>query len=802
MAKYPGVRTISGRLELRMVVRRADGEPFPGNEFAHATVIGVDIADDLDIANLKMEPGTTGAWFRPGDTDSVLIDQGVAKRFSLAAGSALSVLTTGGPRRFNIAGVVHKPGFVAMLDHTMYVPLKSLQAASRSEGKVTAIRITLRRAEEVDAFVAKWKPRLHELDPYLKLSTTREARKQIDKQLEGVHFLSYLGGAVSMVAAAFIVFSTLSMGVSERQRTLAMLRAVGMFKGQVARLVLAEGIMLAALGVAAGIPLGLFWTWLLTTWRSEIFAAGMVAGVGGMIFAGGGSVAMALLAGVLPALAASRVSPVEAMSAAGEQPRATMPIWSALAGAALVGIDTFLIYGPWVSREVTFYGHFVLGIPCLLVGFFLLAPGFVWIVEKTLGWPVAAVLRVRYSLLRQQLSRTIWRAAGTAAALMVGLAVLVVMHTHGNSLINGWEIPDRFPDIFIYAQVGSSLTKDQMHKLDGLEGIKPGELMPIGITVPQLPQGFLSVAAAAVLPDATMFLAVDPDKAMKMMDLKFLEGDAATAAARMKSGRYIVITDELRQLQNLHVGSKMRMKNGLLFAKEYEYEVAGVVWSPGIDVFVAMFDAGRQFRERSATTVFGSLENGERDFGVNTYSLFAANLVDGLDKRELEKRIKARLGAIDMGMGDVRQIKDGIRKGFRKLLELVSSVALAAIAVAALGVTNTVMASIRSRRWHLGVLRSLGLTRGELLRLIVAESLLLGLVASVLGVTAGLLMSLNANGLTWKIMGYRPHIQIAWDAVLDGVAIIVGVALAASVMPAIKAAREEPLALLQTGRAG
>jgi putative ABC transport system permease protein len=153
-------------------------------------------------------------------------------------------------------------------------------------------------------------------------------------------------------------------------------------------------------------------------------------------------------------------------------------------------------------------------------------------------------------------------------------------------------------------------------------------------------------------------------------------------------------------------------------------------------------------------------------------------------------------------MGDVRHIKFGITQGFKRLLDLVSSVALAAIAVASLGVTNTVMASIRSRRWHLGVLRSVGLTRGELLRLIVAEALLLGLVAAVLGVTAGLLMSYNANGLSWRIMGYHPPIKIAWDKVLMGVSIIIGVSLAASLAPAIKSAKEEPLALLQTGRAG
>ena len=60
-----------------------------------------------------------------------------------------------------------------------------------------------------------------------------------------MELLSYLGGAVSMLAATFIVFSALSMGVTERQRTLAMLRAVGATRGQVGSLVVVEGLILA-----------------------------------------------------------------------------------------------------------------------------------------------------------------------------------------------------------------------------------------------------------------------------------------------------------------------------------------------------------------------------------------------------------------------------------------------------------------------------------------------------------------------------------------------------------------------------
>jgi putative ABC transport system permease protein len=227
-----------------------------------------------------------------------------------------------------------------------------------------------------------------------------------------------------------------------------------------------------------------------------------------------------------------------------------------------------------------------------------------------------------------------------------------------------------------------------------------------------------------------------------------------------------------------------------------------VVWSPGIDVMVQMYDLKQMFEERSAGSVFGSLEDARRDFGVERINLFAINLdYRGATKKEVEERIRKTLGLWGLVAGDVREIKNKIVAGFRRLLNLISTVALAAIAVASLGVTNTIMASIRTRRWQLGILRSVGVTRSQLLRTILAEALLLGLVGCVLGVAAGLEMAVNANGLTTKVFGYGPPIDVPWPVVLAGVGIIMLVALVASLWPATSAARQEPLALLQSGRA-
>ena len=171
------------------------------------------------------------------------------------------------------------------------------------------------------------------------------------------------------------------------------------------------------------------------------------------------------------------------------------------------------------------------------------------------------------------------------------------------------------------------------------------------------------------------------------------------------------------------------------------------------------------------------------------------------DRATTFKGIKQALGMNGMRAGDVRQIKYKIEEGFQRLLLLLSTIAFASMAVASLGVTNTIMASIRSRRWQFGILRSVGVTRSQLLRLVLGEAILLGLVGCVLGVIAGFWMSVGANGLSRHILGHVIPMDPPWKIIFVGVGLVMLTAILASIWPAASVATDEPLELLQAGRA-
>ncbi|MBC8105794.1 MAG: ABC transporter permease [Anaerolineae bacterium] len=801
----PAVRRAVGRLESDIAMLNKDGKPAEGGR--HASVFGIDRSSDDSTDRLKLN---AGRWFTADELNGVVIDEGTQRNTQVKVGDTLLLPGTNEKLPLKVTGIIHKPGILVGYINSMYLPLPTLQKFlfdGRTD-RVSKIQIEFNENINAEAFMQRWQTKLQQADPLLKLRLTRERRDQLDQNLMAVHVLSYLGGTVSMLAATFIVFSTVSMGVTERQRSLAMLRAVGLLRSQLVKLVLMEGALLGLLGALVGVPIGLFWVHVLAWKFADLFSAGVVASFGGIAFASLGSIGAAIIASILPAISAARVDPLEAMSPLANAGVKTMrpPIALTLVGLLLISIDPAIAFlgvpavpGP-VERSVRFYSHFVIGLPALMIGFFLLAPLFVWLVDRLFSRFAAMLFGVRYALLRQQLSGGLWRAAGTCAALMVGLSVLIVMQTQGHSALSSWELPDRFPDVFVYTTSRAGLDPAAQEKIRNTSGIKKDETMPIAMLSPEFGGGLVGLAGAAFMPNATMYFGIDPDKAFDMMHLDFRQGDPKSAAAMLKKGNHLVITEEFHKLKGLNVGDKLSLVS-LKRGGTIDFTVAGVVWSPGLDVMATTFDLGKQFDQRTAASVFGTLEDADKLFDVRTVYLIAANLELSVPKAELIKKLQQDLGDMGLSVADVRQLKHDIVAAFSRLLLIASTIAWAAMAVASLGVTNTIMASVRSRRWQFGILRSIGVTRGMLTRLVIAEAVMLGFVSVALGFAAGMLMSVDAHRLWAIVLGYAPKFAVPWWIIGIGAGAVMLVAIVASIGPALSVAREEPLSLLQAGRA-
>jgi putative ABC transport system permease protein len=151
----------------------------------------------------------------------------------------------------------------------------------------------------------------------------------------------------------------------------------------------------------------------------------------------------------------------------------------------------------------------------------------------------------------------------------------------------------------------------------------------------------------------------------------------------------------------------------------------------------------------------------------------------------------------------VEWIRCIVRSHAKQWIWAMSRLPLIMLLITCVGVLNAMLASVRARRWDLGVLRAIGLTRWTLVRMVVAEGLLVGMTACILSTCFGIIAGWCGTGIsqyTSFFGGLHPALIIPWQPVSGGLLAVLLLSALASVWPAVSIGRAEPLTLLQQGR--
>ncbi|NLX12097.1 MAG: ABC transporter permease [Phycisphaerales bacterium] len=156
-------------------------------------------------------------------------------------------------------------------------------------------------------------------------------------------------------------------------------------------------------------------------------------------------------------------------------------------------------------------------------------------------------------------------------------------------------------------------------------------------------------------------------------------------------------------------------------------------------------------------------------------------------------------GAVDTQYASVRGLKMQIDRDLRRATLLLSTVPLVALLVAALGVGNLMMTNVTARRRQIATLRALGATRWQVVRLVVGEALVLGVIGSLMGVLLGGHAAHSMGAITGMIWGFQlSFTDIPWSWVALSIAFTLAVCLIAGLMPARNAAQSNVINALQT----
>lgn len=746
------------------------------------TLLGVDPLSEGPFRTWVADEGggidLGGFMTRPG---AAVLARATAERASVTLGDTLPVLADGRVRDLLVVGVL-EPGerlARAGLSDVVLVDVATAQELLGMEGRLT--RIDLRVEGDGRAGADGARPELLErvaalLPPPARLEeagrrseTTRAMIAAFDLNLTAL-------GLLALVFGMFLIYNAMTFSVVQRRDLLGRLRTLGVTRREILRLVLREALWIglagAVLGAAGGALLGRGLVRLVTRTINDLYFAVSVEGVAldVRVLAGGAllGVVGTLAAALPPALEAARVPPRAAMlrSTGEERARRSVPRTAGL-GALLLVAGAGLMTRPGLL--LAFGGLFL-----AILGAALLTPLGTVLLVRLIRPPLARVGGLVGSMAARGVVTSLSRTAPAVAALVVAVSVTVglgVMIQSFRGTLERW--------------LETTLQADLYVSVPG-----PGASAPSGAIPPEVLDAVLAHPGIA---GRNVYRHVDVDDGAGLhrliaLDLDprggaafdFLEGDARTALARFRRGEAVLVSEPFANRRDVGVGDAVTLAGR---EGERRFPVAGVYRDYGAEQGTVMI-------ARSAYTRL------LRDPEVTSLALF---LAPGSDPAAVAEDLLARLPeGVVLEVRSNGELRAASLEVFDRTFRITGVLRLLAFLVAFVGVLSALMALELERGREMGVLRAIGLTPGELRRLVFSQTGLLGLVSGVLALPLGLaLATVMIFVINRRSFGWSLDMEVHGSVLLQAIGLALAGALLAGVVPARRMASASPAAALR-----
>ncbi|HEX2972023.1 MAG TPA: ABC transporter permease, partial [Tepidisphaeraceae bacterium] len=603
------------------------------------------------------------------------------------------------------------------------------------------------------------------------------------------------------------------------------LRAVALTRLQVALLIAAESLVLAIIGWGGGLAAGWGLLGIMRWVKPELFGGGASLGRWCVLLSGACAFGGAIVASVIPAWRATRVNPLDALSQRQAARQNRWPLSSVVAGLVLIAINPLLVFLVPMPENSRYGIYLVLGCTSMAVGFILLAPLAVLIIERVFAPVLARLLLLQPGLLAAQLTSNLWRTVGTTVAMTIGLGLFVAMQTWGYSMLKPFVPGDWVPEMMV-AILPTGLPDSQIPAIQQIKGVIPDQCLPLAVEQPRLADDITGSLQRATVTrqDNVVLIGIDPQRGLggssPLLNLEFIQGDRDAAVSQLKNGRYCVVPDHFCRETGLGMGGKFKMIPPSA-TEPVEYTIAGVVSLPGWH-WLSKFTGVRLNNARSSAMVFAAYDQVRSDFHLDRVRFFWLNTDKSVTQADVataaqdiaQRSTGAKFSIAAFGFPSV---DDGLSIRVTSAADLrsrigtradgmiwgMSRLPLVTLVVTSLGVVNVVLASVRARRWDMGVLRAIGYTRWSLVRLVMAEAVLVGLVACLLSFAFGVMAGWCGAGISQYVSffgGLNPSLEIPWDKLALGFGMTLLLCILAALWPAVSTGRAEPLRLLQAGR--
>jgi putative ABC transport system permease protein len=756
----PGVQAAQGAIGVQSGITpiKANGDPIKS---LGPPIIGVNTSDSPELNQLIPVEGRT-----PVGESEFSMDVDSAKENDFIIGNTYTVSLPVGNRQLTLVGTF---AFNTKNNDTVGATIiafdtPSAQKLLNMEGRFNEIAIALsddgQTAQVQKAITAKLPPGTEVVDRSVKVAENQDSFDQI-ASIIGTALLAF--AIVTVVVSAFLINNTFRIIIGQRIRELALLRALGATGRQVTASVIGEALLVGLVASAVGIVAGLG---LAQGLRGIFSAIGFALPDGptlikpttiiAALFVG---VGVTLVSALLPALKVRHIPPIAALrddfqlQGTGLRRRIVVGSVVTVVGAALLALGLFggLATTPLLST-------LALGALTLFVGVNLLSPVFAVPVARGLGWPIARFRGVAGRIARDNSARNPRRTSSTAAALMIGVALVSMVAVVGASiketfrgLLDNAVEADYFvrPDAFA---PGAGFTPDLAIALRAHREIE-------SVEVYQAAQEGAQVNGTSKNLQATDFSILT-----KHLDPNVRSGDITSAGPND-----VLVHKDSAKDNNLKVGDSVEMS--FIDGKTETLRVA------------AIYDDA---------TILGnwvvSLDVWHRHFASNLDQFITVRATDRNNPNAADAVVKEEVDKYPSVTAENKaEFKKTQEARITTFLNIIQGMLVLALLIALLGIYNTLRLSIYERTRELGLLRAVGMSRAQMRVMIRWEAAIVAVFGAVLGVVLGVLFGVAAA--TALPNSFIKSIQIPVLPLIIYVIVAAIFGLIAAIFPARRAAR-------------
>ncbi|MGW2251054.1 ABC transporter permease [Kitasatospora sp. NPDC001660] len=762
LADVPGVAAVRPSADGSAVLNAADGTPLRvGARWANQAAAYVPGKDGTD-GRYPLVEGRA-----PRNGDELAVDRGTAAAGRLKTGDPVTLATDGPAVTRRLVGIVTTGDTRVTAGGTLVLlDLATAQQLFATPGHYTGIDLSA--APGTDQFdLARRVAAVLPADRAEATTGAAQAAQQtvlVDTLTRGYEKLPLVFAGVSLFIASFLIVNTFTMLVARRTREIALLRAIGAQRRQVARSVLLEALVVGLVASAAGFLLGLGIASVLPGLLGDGLPRGpLVIGPGPVVAALAVGVGVTVLAAWLPSRRAARVAPIEALRTAEQPPPARRLHLRAAAGAALLLLAATLLVSLRDAKDASEANlqSAMLGCAVLVCGLIALAPVLAAPVIRSFG-RLTGRLGVAGRLARDNALRDPRRTAATAATLMISTALVAGLATVGNSA--GQALDHRAA-----AGLGADYVIRSRSTTDGVD---PAAVRRVA--------GTPGVRTVSAVTDSTMVAGgtvlevagVEPDTMGAVVKLDVTGG----SVQGLGPGRIAVSATVARE-HHLSPGDRLDARMGRT-QDTRPYTVVGV------------------YRDNpTARDVLAArTEVAQNSYLPGSVQRILVRTDDGASSPAMEQRLRTAVGNSPLlKVQDRAQLVHEAAGTMGDLLVVMYGMLAVGAVIGALGIVNTLAVSVSERTREIGVLRAVGLDRAGVRRMIRLEAVTVAAFGTLLGLAAGLAAAWAVGPLaTGAVEHYAP--ALPWGTLLLVCLVSLAIGALAATAPARRAAALGPLA--------